>query len=491
MTRKRTTIVTLALLLSNVMSGLDNTIINTALPRIIAELHEIEYMGWLVAIFLLGTAVSTPLWSKLGERVGNKLAYQLATATFLLGALLQGLAPNMIFLLVARMLCGLGNGGMVSIPYIIYSDLYKNPRRRMTVMGMVSAFYSGSTILGPMVGGWIVDNFSWRWVFFMNVPFAIISIAVVQFFFKEERHEVKKQKTDIAGSIFLTVGLILLLLAVELIGKSGLGTLVGLFAAAFIFFGLLIMMERRAEDPIIPGRLFKNMALNIDFTLFVLIWAAMMAFSVYAPMWAQGLLATTAFLGGATQIPGAITDIFGSLAVERIRRKFSAQQTVLLSLAALLSGYIIMVAGGVNLPYWVILIAGMFQGVGNGIVFNELQVKVQVDAAKKDVPVATSFSFLIRMIASSVAASVYGLIMNGALMRGVTKSHGKITIAMMDHLSDAKTAKFLPQELVPKMREILHQGLHEIMIASLILIVIATIIAIYARIQERLADNSL
>ena len=147
--KRRVQIVTSALMLSNVMSGLDNTIINTALPRIIADLHGIEYTGWLVAIFLLGTAVSTPLWSKLGERRGNKLAYQLSAAMFLLGALLQGLANSMPFLLFFRLIAGIGNGGMVSLPYIIYSDLYPNPYKRLKVLGMVSAFFTTATILGP------------------------------------------------------------------------------------------------------------------------------------------------------------------------------------------------------------------------------------------------------------------------------------------------------------------------------------------------------
>lgn len=487
MSKRKIIIVTFALLLSNAMSGLDNTIINTALPRIIADLKGIEYMGWMVAIFLLGTAVSTPLWSKLGEHIGNKAAYQLTTLTFLVGAMLQGMAPNMMFLLVSRMICGLGNGGMVSIPYIIYSDLYKNPRERMKTLGMVSAFYSASTIMGPMVGGWIVDAFSWRWVFYMNVPFAIVSILLVQFFFVEKRRTYKKQKTDIGGAICLTAGLILMLIAIELIGQSSLGTLLVLFAAAFIFFGLLIIMEKKAPDPVIPGRLFKNHDLVMDFTLFVLIWAAMVAFSVYAPMWAQGILATTAFIGGATQIPAAIVDIFGSLSVERIRRKLTAQQAILLSLVALLIGYVVMSTGNIMMPYWLILVAGMFQGFGNGVVFNELQVKVQQDAQTSDVPVATSFSFLIRMIASAIAASVYGLIMNAALMRGVRNSHHMISMDMLNHLSDAKSAKLLPVNLVPKMRQILYQGLHEIMIAALILIVIASILAIYARIKEKKA----
>lgn len=485
MSQKRIWIVTIALLLSNAMSGLDNTIINTALPRMIADLHGIEYMGWIVAIFLLGTAIATPLWSKLGEHFGNKLTYQLSALIFLLGALFQGMAGNITILLVSRLLAGLGNGGIVSIPYIIYSDLYPNPRKRMKTLGLVSAFYSGATIAGPMIGGWIVDALSWRWVFFLNIPFALISIALVQMFFQEKHREQAHTKTDFAGAIMLTAGLLAMLIGIELVGQSSLGTIMVLFAAALVFFGLLFILERRAADPVIPGRLFKNKWLDIDFAMFVLVWAAMATFSVYAPMWAQGLLATTAFVGGATQIPAAITDLCGSLSVARLRNYFSPQQVVLLSLLLLLLGYLTMMLGPITMPYWLILVAGMFQGVGNGIMFNELQVKVQQDAAARDVPVATSFSFLIRMIAQAMAVSVYGLIMNSALLRGVRAAHGKITVAMLNHLSDAQTSSQLPSALLPQMRRILYQGIHEIMVTGTILILLALVLGVWSRRQEK------
>ena len=144
-----------------------------------------------------------------------------------------------------------------------------------------------------------------------------------------------------------------------------------------------------------------------------------------------------------------------------------------------------MMFGPITMPYFLIILAGMFQGVGNGIVFNELQVKVQQDVEKKDVPVATSFSFLIRMIASAVAASVFGLIMNASLFKGVRESRGSITINMLNHLSDAETSKLLPQALLPQMRQILYSGIHNIMIVATILIIASFFIGYYARQKEK------
>lgn len=128
--RRDTIIVTCALLLSNAIGGLDGTIITTALPAIVSDLHGIELMGWVLAVFLLATAVTTPLWSKLGEYIGNKRAYMISTSIFALGSLLQVLAPNMVFLIAARTVMGLGGGGMNGLPFIIYADLYKDLDRR-------------------------------------------------------------------------------------------------------------------------------------------------------------------------------------------------------------------------------------------------------------------------------------------------------------------------------------------------------------------------
>jgi MFS family permease len=145
--KKKIGIVTMALLLSNTMAGLDGTIINTALPAIISDLHGIQFMGWIVSVFLLGMAVVTPLWSKLGERTGNKKAYQLATVLFALGSVLQASSTNIFFFLFARTIMGIGAGGMNTIPFIIYAELYTDVQKRAKVIGYATASFSAASIL--------------------------------------------------------------------------------------------------------------------------------------------------------------------------------------------------------------------------------------------------------------------------------------------------------------------------------------------------------
>ncbi|WP_203649352.1 MFS transporter [Secundilactobacillus yichangensis] len=485
MSKRNILIVTCALLLSNAMSGLDNTIINTALPAIISDLHGIELMGWIVAVFLLGTAVSTPLWSKLGEHIGNKQAYQLAAMFFVVGSLLEGLSPNIVFLIVSRTIAGIGNGGVVSLPYIIYAHLYENPRTRMKVLGLVSASYSIATIIGPLVGGYIVDAFSWHWVFFVNVPVGLASAILVQIYYKSDPKYRVDSAVDYVGASLMTVGLIALLAGIEMIGSVNSIIVIVLVIFAAICLGVLYHIEGHVEDPIIPRRLFKNRPLMIDFALFMIIWAAFLGFLIYSPMWAQALLGTSALIGGATQIPSSVTDIIGSTQVSTMRRFLRPQKVIALGILTLVIAFLLMVVMGVKAPYWLLLVAGAFEGFGNGACFNELQVKVQEDADAQDVPVATSFSFLVRMLSQTFMASIFGLIMNNSLRRGVAASGGQITMKMMNKLSDAQSVGSLPARLIPQMRVILHNGLHNIMIVSLVLMLIAGGINIWAQQLEK------
>ncbi|BAP86130.1 major facilitator superfamily transporter [Paucilactobacillus hokkaidonensis JCM 18461] len=461
------------------MSGIDNTIINTALPAIISDLHGIELMGWIVAIFLLGTAVSTPLWSKLGEHIGNKQAYQIAAIFFVVGSFLQGMSPNIIFLIASRAVAGIGNGGLISLPYIIYASLYKNPRKRMQVLGFVSASYSMATIIGPLVGGYIVDSFSWHWVFYINVPIGLISAILVQIYYKSTKNVHKTSPVDYLGAILMTIGLIGLLSGIEMIGTTSWKIIGPVFIIAFIFLTALIYFESKAADPIIPSRLFKNRSLLIDFTLFALIWGAFLGFLTYVPMWAQGILGTTALIGGATQIPSSFTNFMGSGSVAPLRKYFTPQKVITTGIITLTLSFILLLIMGVKTPYWILLVAGMFEGFGNGMCFNELQVKVQQDADLNDIPVATSFSFLIRMLSQTFMASIFGIIMNHALYAGVLKSGGAITMKMMNKLSDAASVSSLPAHLIPAMRIILHNGLQNIMFVALVLMLISLSVNIW------------
>ncbi|HJA27386.1 MAG TPA: MFS transporter [Candidatus Limosilactobacillus intestinigallinarum] len=474
---QRRTIVTGALLLSNIMAGMDGTIVNTALPAITSDLHALQYMGWIVATFLLGMAVATPLWSKFGEHKGNKVAYISATTMFMVGAIFQGLAPNILWFIIARTVMGIGAGGMNTIPFIVFAEIYQNLRKRAEVLGISSACFGTASIIGPLLGGWLVDTWSWHWVFYVNVPIAIVAITIISIFYRNSGQQAAGKPVDYLGATLLVTSLTTILVAVQLIGSVAWWVVLILF---LIGVGLLYWMARvdnQAADPIVPSRLFKNRELVIDFSLFVIIWGSFIAFITYIPMWAQGLLGLSALLGGMTQIPGAVTNFIGSELVPFLQDRWGKYWIVTCGAASIFIAFLGIWIAGEDAPFWLLLTMGAFEGMGVGLVFNILQISVQTDAELRDVPIATSMGYLLRILSQTLMAAAYGVILNNQLFKGVQHSHG-ITMTMLNKLSNAETAGSLPKALVPTMRNILYNGYRDIIIAAIILIVVSLLIVV-------------
>lgn len=474
MTKKQVTMVTFAMVLANVMAGLDSTIINTAIPAIIADLHGIQFMGWIIAIMLLGMSVSTPIWTKVGEKIGNKASFELSLLFFVLGSLFQGLANNMYFFLLARALMGVGAGGMGSLPYIMAGFIFDNIKARTKILGYLGAAFSVAAIIGPLVGGYLVDSLSWHWVFYINIPIGLLAIFLSLLYYREGTIK-ETPKFDVLGSFLIIVGLTLLLLGIQLLGLTSSWIVISLVIAGIVLLVLFFMHEKNHTNPVVPISMFKNRALVGDFLLFIFSWGAFLAVNTYLPMWAQGLLGTTALIGGMTLIPNSLVDVVGTLIVNPLKARFSNRSLLSMGLICILISSLGLAIAPKNTNIWWLSIIGTFSGFGVGFIFVLLQIKVQVDASEKNMAPATSLSYLIRILAQTIMAAVYGVIMNMELARGVRENSG-ITMGMLNKLSDASSAKSLPQHLLPTMRNIFHLGLQEIMWCATALLVIAIVL---------------
>nr|WP_270565808.1 MFS transporter [Clostridium beijerinckii] len=391
------------------------------------------------------------------------------------GSIFQALSSNIIFFLIARTIMGIGAGGMNTIPFIIYADLYTNLRKRAKVIGYATASFSAAAIIGPLIGGWIVDTFSWHWVFYINVPIALISILSVQIFFKEPKKISTVEKIDYLGAVIMIISLVTLLIGIQMIETASLSLVSSLIVISLILLIVLFKVEEKAADPIIPNRLFRNGPLVVDFVLFSLLWGAFVTFNIYIPMWAQGLLGLSALIGGVTQITGSITNFLGSVVGPAMQPGLGKYRTIALGTLAFIISFGIMALAGISIPLWIILIAGAFEGFGLGLSFNILQISVQQDAEKRDIPIATSFAYLLRILSQTFMSSIYGVILNNALNKGVAESHGEVTIEALNKLSDSQSAGDLPKNLLPLMKQIMYGGLHNIMLVALVLLAIALV----------------
>ena len=264
----------------------------------------------------------------------------------------------------------------------------------------------------------------------------------------------------------------MLLLGIQLLGLTKPLSVASLIIAGLVLLVLFFMHEGGHPNPVVPISMFKNRALVGDFLLFIFSWGSFLAVNTYLPMWAQGLLGTTALIGGMTLIPNSLVDVVGTLVVNPLKARFNNRTLLSMGLICILISSLGLALAPQNTNIWWLSIIGTFSGFGVGFIFVLLQIKVQVDASEKNMAPATSLSYLIRILAQTVMAAVYGVIMNVQLAKGVAENSG-ITMGMLNKLSDASSAKSLPQNLLPTMRNIFHLGLQEIMWCATALLVIA------------------
>ena len=475
MTKRNLAIATIALLISNFMGGLDATIVNTALPAIMSDLNGIRLVGWVSSAFLLGTAVTTVLWGRVAEIFGNKRIFQFSVALFIISSMIGGFSTNMIMLIIARALMGIGAGGMVSIPFIIYADIYPNPAQRARALGWVTAFYTLSTVIGPLIGGWLVDTLSWHWVFFINLPIGIISMLLLQFTYREEHIEASKNSFDYLGAGLLSIALIVLLFSSGGLAVSWSRSL-SLFIIGLLILGLFLLVEKRTKNALIPIALLKSPRVQIQNVIMFLINGFMIGYSVYAPMWAQGLMGKSATFGGLTQIASSILLLIGTRLTAKLMVKLPYKRIVVFGTISVVISALAMTLATKSSPYWWLIVSGAFEGLGMGLSFTPMQVSLQDGVRKELVSVSTTFGLLFRTLGQTFMASIFGAVLSIRTASQVSQTNGKITTAMINKISDASTARDLPQSLLPEMRTILFNGLHTIMLIGLVLVVISFIL---------------
>lgn len=474
MNKRQIFLSTIALLLANFMGGLDATIVNTALPVITSELNGIRLIGWVSSTFLLGTAVTTVLWGQVGEMIGNKRAFQISLVLFIVSSIMGGLAPNMVILIIARAFMGIGAGGMVSIPFIVYADLYPNPAQRARAIGWVTVAYTLSTVVGPIVGGFLVDALSWHWVFFINAPIGLISFLLLQINFRENRKEYQSNNFDYSGAALLVITLTILLLASDSLAESMVRTLILVVIGIILVVIFYQIEKRKGLKALVPVVLLKDWRIQSQNFILFLMNGFQIGYSVYAPMWAQGLIGTNATLGGLTQIAASILLMVGTRVTAHlmdIRPKYKWIVTIG-TFSQLFSAICIMFATK-NAPYWWLIFSGAFEGFGVGLSAVPIQVSIQDGVIKELIGVSTTWGLLFRTMGETFMSAIYGAILS---LTTASQVHGAITTAMMNKLTNPQTAKTLPSSLLPEMKTMLFNSLHTIMLVGLCLSVIAVII---------------
>jgi len=402
------------------LAALDQTIVSTALPTIVADLGGLEHLSWVVTAYILASTVAAPLYGKLGDLYGRKMMVYVSVGLFLAGSLLCGIADSMTFLVAARAVQGLGGGGLFVLALSVVGDVIP-PSERGKIQGMFAAVFSISSMIGPLIGGWFVEVFSWHWIFLINVPLGIL--AVIGFAASFPAHTVThKHRIDWAGAAALSISLAALTLLTALGGRSfdwmSLQS-AGLAALTLVAILAFVWIERRASEPILPLSLFSLNVFRGTSLLSVLTGAAMLGAVTFLPIYLQIARGVTPMISGLLLAPMTLGIIAATTIAGRYMRRTGRYRALTLwGMALVVIGalFLTRIAADTSILLFSAMI--LFYGFAMGLIFPVLTTAVQNAVPRQVLGTATASGVMFRQIGGSLAVAVFGAIMTARLAAG-------------------------------------------------------------------------
>jgi EmrB/QacA subfamily drug resistance transporter len=418
---RRVLIIIGALMLGMFLAALDQTVVSTALPTIVGDLHGASHLSWVVTAYLLASTVSTPLWGKLGDMYGRKVFFQAAIVIFLVGSILSGLSQSMLELILFRAIQGLGGGGLMIGAQTIVGDIV-SPRARGRYMGLFMAMFGVTTVIGPLIGGFFVDTIGWRWIFYINVPIGAVALVVTTFALPGALSRVRRV-IDYLGTALVALAATCLVLFTSLGGTSYSWTspfMIGLAVAGVVFTVLFLLAERRAVEPVIPLALFRNRVFAASSAIGFVVGFAMFGALTFIPLFFQDVKGISPVLSGVRLFPlmgGLLVASVGSgLLVSRWGRYkvFPVVGTGLMTVGLYLMSLI-----GVTTGAWTMAAYMVVFGLGLGLVLQVLTVAVQNAVPYEQLGTGTSGVTFFRMIGGSFGTAVFGAIFANVVVRNI------------------------------------------------------------------------
>ncbi|MCP3031756.1 MFS transporter [Halobacillus sp. A1] len=475
--RQKVTIM-IAIMAAMLFAALNQTIIGTALPIIVADIGGMKYFNWVFTIYMLASSITAILVGKLSDTYGRKIFILTGIGIFIVASLLCGLSANIYQLIIFRAIQGLGGGMIISTSFTAIGDLFP-PRERGRWQGMMGSVFGLASVFGPTFGGYIVDTWQWNWVFWVFLPFGFVAFIMIwKMFPNPEKSE--KQTVDFLGAVLLTLTIIPLLLAFSWAGQNFAWSspiIIGLFTWSVIGLAAFIVVERRAENPVIPLHLFKNSIFSISNMAGLLMGMGMFGAIMYMPFFIQGVLGISAtqtgFIMMSMMLSMVLTSTIGGQLITRTGRyKIFA-----------IAGLLIMAGGMFSMSLMSVetTVTGVvrnlvFVGLGLGLTFPVLTLTVQNAVEHQYLGVSTSASQFFRQAGGTMGVSIMGSIMNMIMGREMANVNAvndfeeaselqdpqvlmdPNQISSLAETSEVPSAQF--EQMIFSMREVLSQALN-------------------------------
>jgi EmrB/QacA subfamily drug resistance transporter len=401
-----------ALILVFLLASLDQTIVSTALPTIVGELGGLQHLSWVVTAYLLASTVSGPLYGKFGDLYGRKVVMQTAIVIFLAGSALCGLSQNMAELIGFRALQGLGAGGLIVTAIAVIGDVIP-PRDRGRYQGIFGGVFGVSTIIGPLLGGFFVDNLSWRWIFYVNLPIGAVAFVVIGAVF-HVRPAPKQHKVDYLGAALLAGGLSAIVLFTSLGGTTWAWDspeIIALITIGVVALTAFAFVESRVSEPILPLSLFRNRTFAVTSAVGFVVGLALFGAVTYLPLYLQIVKGVSATRSGLQLTPLMLGLLVTSvLSGQLISRWGRYRFFPIIGTAVVAVGMILLSRLGVGTSLWMVALGMVILGLGLGMVMQVLVLAVQNAVDYAHLGVATSGSTMFRSIGGSIGVSLFGAI---------------------------------------------------------------------------------
>lgn len=409
----------LAVMSGMLLAALDQTIVSTALPRIVSELHGLKDLSWVVTAYLLTSTISVPISGKLSDIYGRKRLFLLAILIFVAGSALSGLSQNMAELIGFRALQGIGAGMLMSNAFAVIGDLF-TPAERGRWQGIIGGVFGLASVIGPLLGGYLTDHASWRWNFYINVPVGILAFFMISSFMPHIESAKTRARIDYLGAGLLAGGLSSLLLGFVWGGSQyawGSAQIIGLLSAAVVMLlGFVWVEQKHAKDPILPLSLFRNSIFSLSMLIVFLIGVAMFGAILYIPLFAQDVMGRSATNSGVIMTPMVLSLVFVSIiAGQAVSRTGRYKGLAVFGMAAVTLGMLWLSTMGLHTTNGQFTVRMILLGIGLGFGMPIFNLIVQNAVPHSLLGIATASVQLFRSIGATIGVAVMGSILNNRL----------------------------------------------------------------------------
>ncbi|NRD79976.1 MFS transporter [Bacillus sp. BRMEA1] len=505
-TKNNRTIVLIGLIIAMFFSALDGTIVGTAMPKIVGDLGGLSMMTWLTTAYLLTSTAVVPIAGKLADLLGRKSVYVAGLIIFMGASALCGMANNMTELIIYRGIQGIGGGIMMPMAMIVIGDLFTG-KERAKFQGVFGAIYGLASVIGPQIGGWIVDSLNWKWVFYINLPVGILATIFIAIGLQGRKNS-GPIYFDIAGMFTMIVGVVSLLLALSFGGKDyawDSWQILGLFALAVIGIVSFIIAENKAKEPILPMHLFKNRTFLFLNLVGFFMTIGMFGAITFVPFFMQGILGVSATQSGTIMTPMMISMIITSIIGGQVVYKIGIKPQIMTGMLIMAGGLFLLTTVDMGTSKLLATSYMAVIGLGLGLVMPTITLALQESFSKQELSVVTSSNQFFRSIGGTFGITILGAVMNsksGTLLTdklvpflntlpaqaGPMVSKLKDMIAtnpqgLYQMLFSKETMKkmpsFLTDKMVPILKTSLMDSLHNVFFVGLVFAVIGAVCTLF------------